>query len=269
MTVAPETPLDVLFTPRLLGPTEYGFELPDGWQQGRGLFGGLVAGVLIRALETAIGPGRTLRSLTAELCGPTLPGPFSVRVEMLREGNAVSTMAARLIQNNEVQAHAVGVFGKPRADTREVIDLPAPTIPDWRSIDPVDLGPPLAPDFIRYFEMRPVDGLPFSGGSRATTSNFVRPKYSGPTRDAAWVAACADATWPALFVTDDRLHPCATIAYTLQLILPVSELDPAAPLFYRATDVSIRQGYAVEFRELWSPDGRLVALNQQTIVIIK
>ena len=51
-------------------------------------------------------------------------------------------------------------------------------------------------------------------------------------------------------------------------MLPPDQLDPEAPLFYRATDVSIRGGYAVEFRELWAPDGRLVALNQQTIALI-
>lgn len=269
MTVAPETPLDQLFSPRLISSDEYAFDLPDGWQQGRGLFGGLVAGVLIRALETAVGPERALRSLTCEMCGPTLPGPLVVRVELLRAGNAVSTLAARLIQGGEVQAHAVGVFGKPRADTREVNELPKPEIPDWRAIEPVDLGPPMAPDFMRYMELRPIAGLPFTGASKPMTSVFVRPRYPGQPRDNAWAAVCADTCWPALFATEDQFRPCATIAYTFQPVLPPSDLDPEAPLFYRATDVSIRHGYAVEFRELWSPDGRLVALNQQTIAIIK
>ncbi len=174
MTVAPETPLDVLFTPRPLSANEYEFTLPDGWQQGRGLFGGLVAGVLIRALETAVGPERALRSLTCEMCGPTLPGLLVVRVELLRAGHAVTTMAARLLQNGEVQAHAVGVFGKPRADARVVVELPAPNMPDWRSIEAVDLGPSFAPDFLRYFELRPISGVPFSGATSPTTSVFVR-----------------------------------------------------------------------------------------------
>ncbi len=261
--------LDSLLLPTLLGPNEYGFEVPAGWKQGRGVFGGLIVGALVRSMEQLAGPERALRSVTSEICGPTQTGAFTVKVEMLREGSAVSTIAARLLQNSEVQAHAVGVFGKSRADHRVVVDMPRPDMPDWRAVEVAEVGPPVAPEFTPHFEFRLISGVPFSGSTEARTSAFVKPKNPGTRRDAAWVAATADACWPALFATETELRPIATIAYTLQLIRSPEGLDPEAPLYYRATDVSIREGYVVEFRELWAPDGQLIALNQQTIAIIR
>ena len=63
-------------------PARWEWSVPDGWQQGRGAFGGLVIAALARALEAHVGdPERTLRSLTAELPGATLPRPASLTAE--------------------------------------------------------------------------------------------------------------------------------------------------------------------------------------------
>ena len=40
------------------------------------------------------------------------------------------------------------------------------------------------------------------------------------------------------------------------------------PLLYRATSPVLADGYCLETRELWGEDGRLVAINHQTIVVI-
>ena len=61
----------------------------------------------------------------------------------------------------------------------------------------------------------------------------------------------------------------ATIAFTFQPIVRFEGLDPDAPLAFRARLVASADGYGVEYRELWGEDGRLLALNQQTLVIIK
>jgi acyl-CoA thioesterase len=45
--------------------------------------------------------------------------------------------------------------------------------------------------------------------------------------------------------------------------------DPDAPLLYRATAPVCADGYYLETRELWGADGRLVAINHQTIAIIQ
>lgn len=59
------------------------------------------------------------------------------------------------------------------------------------------------------------------------------------------------------------------MAFTFQPFAHFEGLNPEAPFFIRAKLVAADQGYAVENREVWGEDGRLLALNQQTFVIIK
>ncbi len=79
----------------------------------------------------------------------------------------------------------------------------------------------------------------------------------------------ADAWWPAALVRFDTLRPMATIAFTLDVVGGADGLDPTAPLLYRATAPVCTSGYCLETRELWSEDGRLVAINHQTFVVIQ
>lgn len=267
----PDSPLDQLFQPRQTAPLTFHFDVPDGWQQGRGAFGGLVVALLTRALEAGIAaPDRRLRSITSELPGPTLPGDAEVRVEILRAGNAVTTAAARLIQNGETQAHAVGVFGKARnAEGTDAVHLQPPVLRPWREMEVLPVEPPLAPEFSKYFEYRSEVGLPFSGQTVPHAEGWIRPKNPGSQRDSAFVVACMDAWYPVLLAALENVRPMATVAFTLQQLTDLEGLDPEQPLLFRSKDVAIRDGFFVELRELWGHDGRLIALNQQTFAIIK
>lgn len=260
--------LDTWLTPEPLAPGRYRVELPDGWQQGRGLFGGLLTGAMTRTLETFT-PGRPLRSLTAELFAPVQPGTSELVLTTLREGNAVTTVAVRLEQRGEVLAHGVGVLGKARVTDRERTDLDAPERPDWRDVERVPVQPPFGPDFARHWDFRPVKYLPFSGNTRAAAEGWIRPEQGGVIRDAGFLAACADAWWPTVFAVEEAPRPMATVAFTFQPFVRFDGVDPHAPLFHRARLAAATDGYCVELRELWSETGRLLALNQQTFVIIK
>lgn len=262
------TPLDQLLSLTRLDASRSTAVVPDGWQQGRGAFGGLITGLMVRALE-AHQPDRPLRSLTSELCGPVMPGEVTLAVESLRVGSAVSTVTVRVIQGGEVQAHGVGVLGKQRVTDREHLELKPPTPTPWKDVEIIPVAPPFGPDFAQAFEFRPTSPLPFTGVLDARVEGWVKPKSPGTRRDASFLAACADAYWPTMFSREDAPRPMATIAYTLQPIAGFEGLNPEAPVFHRANLVVARDGYFVEFREIWGEDGRLLGLNQQTFVIIK
>ena len=264
----PTAPLDELLSVQPRGAGRYDVDLPDDWHQGRGLFGGLVTGVLVRALEHHR-PERALRSLTAELCGPVQPGPATVTLEVLRDGSAVSTVTARLEQGGGVQAHAVGVLGGARVPERDGVHLDAPELTDWRALESLPIAPPMGPRFGRYWDFRTDAALPFSDAPRPAATGWIRPRAPGVRRDAAFLAACIDAWWPGTYAQETAPRPMATIAFTFQPLGDFEGLDPAAPFAYRARVDAVRQGYAVELRELWGEDGRLLALNQQTICLIK
>lgn len=261
--------LSALTVPRRLADDRFAVDVPDGWQQGRGAFGGLVVAYLIRAGEAAAGAAdRPLRSLTAEICGPVLVGPAELRVEILRAGSGTTTLAVRLLQENAVQAHAVLIFGKARA-----ADFPWPSsvapVGAWTDVPVAPVRPPHGPVFAEHFEYRVESGLPYSGAKSARSAGWIRARQPGPAGDAAYLAACIDAWWPSIMSQMTVPRPAATIAFSFQIAGSTDGLDPDAPFRYEAESPALHEGYLVEMRSLRGADGRLIALNQQTFAIIR
>jgi acyl-CoA thioesterase len=256
-----------LCTPRPVGD-HYVFDVPAGWRQGRGVFGGLVVGALIEAIEQQVAdPARKVRSVTAELPGPVEAGTVEIEVEPLRQGKNVSTMRAALSQHGEIRSHAVAILGASRAGGSALNwnDLTPPEVTPWAAIPPV---PAAGVEFAHHFEYRVVEGIPLSGKtSRAI--GWVRARDPGPRRGAAYIAAMVDAWWPTAFNRFTAMRPMATIAFTLDILGDLDGLDPAAPLLHRAVAPVCADGYFVETRELWGEDGRLIAINHQTFAIIQ
>lgn len=246
-----------------IGEGRFRASVPDGWQQGRGAFGGLGIGIAIRAMEGVEGE-RPLRALTAELPGPLMPGEVEVEVASLRRGSGMTTLEAKIVQDGEAKVRASGVFGQARVEHA----LGAPiAIPDWREVAPIPAGM-MGPSFSRFFEYRVTGPAPFTSGPDAIVEGFTRPLGDAPF-GAAEVAAMADAYWPALFSTMSAPRPMATVTYTLQLTAQAHALDPKAPLFFRSRVLGAEGGFVSELRELFDASGALVAINPQTFVIIK
>lgn len=260
--------LDALSTPTAQGEGVFTHVFPEGWLQGRGLFGGLVLATMTNAAQAVAGAGeRRLRSLTGDLFAPVQPGPARLSVEALRVGSGQSNYLVRLEQQGAACATATFCFGKARVPDGDWNHLPPPPRSDWQSVEVAPVEPPIGPEFARNFEFRADRLFPFSGEAQAQSEGWIRPKVPGAARGAAYVVACADAWWPAAFSRLAAPRPMATVAFTLEWL--DAEVPTDAPLFHRAGAPAASAGYTVEFRELWSPDGRLIALNQQTFVIIK
>jgi acyl-CoA thioesterase len=260
-------------TPRLDGET-FRLDVPAGWRQGRGAFGGLTVGAAVRAIELRVGdPRRKVRSVTAELAAPVEAGPAELAVDVLRAGSSVTVARAALIQGGETRTHAVAVLAasRPAGGPLAWCDLEPPRAPPWRQVQVAPIGAPTPgasyPEFARHFEYRIVEGVPLAGGA-ARTIGWIRPRVPSARRDAGYVAALADAWYPAALVRAGALRPMATIAFTLDLVGDLDGLDLEAPLLYRGTVPVSADGYFLETRELWGEDGRLVAINQQTLAII-
>jgi acyl-CoA thioesterase len=256
-----------LCTPRPIGD-RYELDVPPGWRQGRGAFGGLVVGALIEAIEHRTGdPARKVRSVTAELPGPVEQGTVEITVEPLRLGKNVSTLRAALAQHGEIRSHAVAILGSSRAGPAELAwnELARPEAPSWRDLEPVSSA---TVEFARNFEYRTVEGIPLTGKA-ARAVGWIRARDPGPKRGAAYIAAMIDAWWPTVFNRLTALRPMATIAFTLDIVGGLDGLDPDAPMLHRASAPVCGDGYFLETRELWGEDGRLVAINHQTFAIIQ
>lgn len=243
-------------------------EVPDGWQQGKGAFGGVVVAVLTRALVASEPErARTLRSLSADLCAPALPGAFEVRVSALRRGGSVSFLDARLLQGDAVVARASAALATSRAVAPVDFRPSAPTDPPWTDVPVLRVEPPLGPVFARHYEYRATGPLPFSGGAEPVAEGWVRERSPPEAHDEASIVALLDAWWPTTLTVASAPRAVATVGYTMQLLADPGALAAAEPLFYRAHGVASSGSFFVEMRELWS-GGRVVAMNQQTFALL-
>jgi hypothetical protein len=264
-------------------PGRFTLDVPDGLQQGRGAWGGVATGAMVSAAQQVDPrPEMAVRTMSAQLVAPLLVGRADVGVEVLRQGLGTTTAAVRVTDaEGALVAHGVVVLGSPR--TGEAI----PDGPEWLSLQPpselaagpdavpvIPLGPPVAPHFLRHLEIRPIVGLPFSGGGAADVTGWVRPLAPVSRLDAPVVVALTDAWWVAVIARIDRPRPVGTLGFTVDLptdpaTVPCEEDGRLRPLLHRGRTLAARDGFTVERRELWSEDGRLVSWNTQTVAVIK
>lgn len=242
------------------------WEVPDGWQQGRSTFGGLTLAALAKAAAARVGAAdRPLRTLTAEIPGAVVVGASHVTVTPLREGHALSAIAAHLVQGDGVVAHAIFNFGK----TRDVAFDRGPSesrIPPFAEATVSALGS-VGPTFTQHFEYRIVNGTPLSGDERAVTEGWVRLRDPGDVPP--WIAliAMVDAWFPSVLPVFRSPRPFGTISFAAHLF--DQAWSPHEPLFHRSRLLGSQQGYFAELRELFTARGELCAVNQQTMAIIK
>lgn len=262
---------DEVLTSTPTAPGRFELQVPDGWQAGRGAFGGLVMGAMTRAITDTVADSQPLRTLTGFIPAPVMPGLATIAVDVVRASSSLTTVTARLEQAGEVCALATAVCARARDAAAAVHWQTAimPTAPAWQDVPVVPQVPGMTPPFARHVDYRLVGPRPFSRAGAATILGYVGPAAPAHRRDAAFVAAMADAYWPAALAVFALPRPTATSSFTLELIEPLHELDPDAPLLVYAISPVAQDGYAFETRELWGHDGRLVARNHQTFVVIK
>jgi hypothetical protein len=250
------------------------WNVPRGWRQGRGAWGGLVVTAVVRAaLSVEPGP-RAVRAVTAQILAPIPSGIVEVEITELRRGSATATWQVRLIDPAAagVAVQAVVVLGDARALgvdeelSRPDRDAQMPAVAPWADTDLVPVAAPLGPEFAAHLLYRPISGFPYSG-----TDDDIACWVSYPqgTMDEAALLGLVDALWPLAVVRLDHVRPMATINFTASLLVDPASLDPGEPILHTSRSMGSYAGYSTEHRQLWSSDGRLLVDNPQVIAIIR
>ena len=186
--------------------------LDRSWWSWAGPQGGLVAGLCVRAAETALGEGRSPRSLTAHFLEPAPEGQLALSVSVLREGGASSVVAVEA--GGAVRATVVG--GRSRGEAR-LAAVVAPDVP----------GPEECPDLVL-----PVERVPFSQHLRYRAATDVRPLGGGDRAElVAWVRLVEDAPLDAAALTFlvDAMPPALYGATATPVAVPTLELGVSLP----------------------------------------
>ena len=209
--------LSDLWTPDDAG---WSMTLPEGWGQGRAVFGG-IGGALAASLgRKVIGPGRRLRTASFQMMRPLSAGLVRGEVELLREGKTTSFVEARLHSQGRAALHAQLVYASPRPAALSVDAGPSWVEREGPSVDELvtmPTGLPGLPEFLSHLEMRwASDSVPYSGSDQARLRGYFR--FRQPVADEEGLLALLD-VWPcpslALLKTP---APASTVSWTAHLV---------------------------------------------------
>lgn len=257
-----------------LGPPHggvYATEVATGWGQGRGQFGGLTAGLLIRGMESAAAdPERRLRTFTCTFCGAIEPGPAQVEVSVERQTGSLTHVVARMLQHDHAVVTGAACFARPRALDA---DHDRSTLPDVAPADTILSVPDgaMPPEFTQHYEYRvALGGFPMSGAPQSIAGAWVRPRAPAPI-DAVGAVALSDTVWPAVLTTIKGPRAVATLSLTINVCRDLPDLAIPVDGFWlssRTAEVT-HEGYSAEQVRLFTPDGKLALEGTQLVAIIR
>jgi acyl-CoA thioesterase len=240
----------------------------DQWAVPRGPNGGYIAAMVLRAMEAQVADvQRAPRSLTLHYLRPPSPGPCELHVDVERAGRTLTSLSARLLQEDRVMVVALGAFA---ADFPTLADYatPAPDVGPPGELRAIPDGPGVPP-IAQRCATAPVFGPPpLSGGHEAVGGGWLRlaePRVA----DAAALAFYADAWLPAPFSRLTVPAPAPTIDLTIHFRtrLPHPGMAAEEPVLARFTSRTSHGGFFEEDGEIWAPDGTLLAQSRQLALL--
>lgn len=229
-------------------------DLDESWASLRGVHGGYVTALAVRAAEV-VAPDRAVRTVATSFLRPTEIGPAEIALDVVRSGRSFTTVLAALRQN-----------GRDVATTR--ITMLAPVAGnDWDTVV-LDRPAPLAacarftpPPMIRHFGQADLridpSTIPMGDAVDARVAGHVRPLESRPF-DAAWLTVIGDWFPPSPFRRHTPPTGGVSIDYTVHMhrTLPASADLWLEGVFEARTSID---GIALEHGTLATPEGLPVA----------
>ena len=245
-------------------------ELDTSWSSLRGIHGGYVASIAVRAVEATMARAGQLgseqhdthvRTASVAFLRPAKVGPVRVVVDTVRAGRKVSAYGVQVEQDGRAIAVA-------RVTTTVAIDGV-----DWET-DPMKLPAPVAmcvpiapPERVRHFDQAHAlldpSGIPFSRGPRAHLAGWVRPLETRPI-DAPWLTMILDWFPPAAFVRTEPPVGGVSVDFTVHIHRTLPALGDGswiAGVFRNDTSAS---GLSLEHGVLADGSGRLLAESFHT-----
>lgn len=253
-----------------VGAGRYQCRFTSPWYQGRGAYGGVVGGVLLRAMEHRLAdPARPVRTLHVNFCAPAEEGVGEVRVSLERVGKLVAHVTAKVEGAGGVVALATATFGAPRARAPEYVELKRPDVPPPHEVTPVPEDVPM-PAFCQFFEYRYcVGGAPYSGGPVAEVGGWIRPRVP-QVLDAPLCVGLMDAYPPSVLSRVDGPRPAASVDFTIDFFhaLPRPGLREDAHYLRTGRSRVSGEGFSDDHQELWTEDGVLLAQCRQLVAVL-
>lgn len=244
-------------------------EVDEGWTQGRTLFGGLQAALLVRAMRAHLPePDLPLRTLQVVFVAPVFDGRLRIRSALLRTGKSAVHCEARIeTADGRTECLAVAVFGRARPSTLAFAP-PAPVVErDPAAAQQIRWQEGASPRFTRHVEQRwAAGGFPFTAAPEPRTQIHLR-YHDEPVIDESLVIALADSIpSPAISVLRD-FAAASSLTWNLELLRDTWPTDGSQFWLMDAIADAAGDGYVSQSATLWTHDRQAVALSRQTAVV--
>jgi len=243
-------------------------QFPANWCQGRTAFGGLSAALLYQAIRGQVNDERRLLSLSTNFVGPLLADtPFSLSVEILREGKNSTQVLAKAIQNEQVCVIVQACFAKNRDSG---VNVPVSKSLSLKPVDETHTLPFIKgqmPEFFQHVDLCPQQGgMPFSSAHTSHLGGWMRFKHTPKHISEAHVIALTDAWPPTLLQMFKQPAPASSMSWYLEFVQSPN-LEPGEWLGFEAITHHSKDGYGLEDGCIWSQSGDLIALTRQTVAL--
>ncbi len=246
-------------------------DIPAGWLQGRTVFGGLVAGLLMqKACSHIQDSNKRLLSCSVTFVGPVLQGSARLTIEVLREGKSVTTLEARLWQDDAVQTILVASFGASRASSIEVKQEPvAPTYVQPENLSVIPFGQNM-PECFQHFEVCWAEGNypvtasehpDFGGWSRFSPEQHENRQLTLPD-----LIVLMDIWPPGVLPMFKQVAPASSLTWHITYVNPVQH-QLCDWFKYKVVTEYASEGYSTEYAYLWDQSDHLIAILRQTVTV--
>lgn len=246
---------------RRRGEGRYEGALEEGW----GVVGGALNGGYLMTVAAAVAGAEVPQpdpiTVTGHFLGPAYAGPATVLVEVLKRGRGHSTVAARLLRDDRCVLALLATYGDLEARGGAAPTAP-PSLPSReRCMRVTKDRAPGTPDIVDRLDLRLDPDL----------AGFATGRPAGRAEIAGWVRFDEDfpqGTEALLLLADTFPPPVFNLGLlgwvpTVELTVHCRRRPEPGWVGARFRTRFVAGDYLEEDGELWSDDGRLLALSRQ------
>ncbi|PJG42479.1 acyl-CoA thioesterase [Acinetobacter tandoii] len=246
-------------------------DIPEGWLQGRTIYGGVVAGLMMQKVLLSIAdPTKRLLSASVTFVGPVQQGAARITAEILRQGKSVTTVEVRLWQDDAVQSILIASFGTARSSEIHVRQERA--APNY--LPPEHLsGMQKHADFpqcYQQFDVRWAEGaVPCTASTQSDFGGWCRfepEKHQDRAFGVADLMTLFDIWPPGVLPLFKNLAPASSLTWHVTYVNPLQQNLHDWFKYKVFTDYAA-EGYATEYAHLWDAENRLIAISRQTVTV--
>lgn len=247
-------------------------DIPSGWLQGRTVFGGLVAGLMIqKALSVVNDAAKQLLSCNVTFVGPVQQGRAKLSAEILRQGKSVTSLEVRLWQDDAVQSILVASFGSQRESRIHVSNLPqVPDYPMAEQLEKTFYLEGLMPECLQQFELCWAEGSYPMAGSKVPDfggwSRFSPALHPNRDMQLADLFALMDVWPPGVLPMFKNPAPASSLTWQITYLSPIAH-QVQDWFKYKVVTEFAHQGYSTEYAYVWDQQNQLIAVLRQTVAV--